>query len=748
MIFDRDIRKYIVFSDTSILHALEKLSENKKKIVFLVNESGLLEGSLTDGDFRRWIVEQSSINLNQSVSAVANKEFEVCYENDEPQKIESLFSDRIEYIPIVDSHFRLKAVASRKTGYITIGSKAISDESPTFVIAEIGNNHNGSIELAKRLVDEAIDAGADCAKFQMRNLESLYANKGNANDASEDLGSQYVLDLLSRFQLSEKEFYQVFDYCNSKGIIPLCTPWDVESVSSLEKYGMQAYKVASADLTNHDLLKVLAETHRPLICSTGMATELEISHSVNLLQQLGAQYVLLHCNSTYPAPFKDINLKYMRRLREIGNCPVGYSGHERGVNVAIAAVANGAKVIEKHFTLDRNMEGSDHKVSLLPEEFKQMVSGIREVELSLGTEEERKLNQGEIINREALAKSLVINRDLEIGEQITPDMIEVRSPGKGLPPYKKDSLTGRVAKRNFKAGEFFYPSDINEASVKPRAYSFSRPFGIPVRYHDFKSLCKLSNLDLIEFHLSYKDLEIDPGNYLEKSDTLDFIVHAPELFGGDHLLDLCALDNKYREQSIKELARVVEVTKGLKEFFPKTKKPLIILNSGGFTENKFIPKQERKHYYNILQESLASLDLSDVEIIPQTMPPFPWHFGGQRFHNLFIDADEIKWFCQENNYRICFDVSHSKLACNYSDVSLLDFIEDIGPYIAHMHIADAEGIDGEGLQIGNGEIDFKVFFDSINKSIPNASFIPEIWQGHKNNGEGFWLALEALEKFK
>ena len=204
----------------------------------------------------------------------------------------------------------------------------------------------------------------------------------------------------------------------------------------LEDYGMQAYKLASADLTNHELLDAIARTGKPLICSTGMSSESEISAAVRKLKQLDAKYVLLHCNSTYPAPFKDIHLNYLDRLSQIGNCLVGYSGHERGIAVAIAAVAKGAKVIEKHFTLDRTMEGNDHRVSLLPAEFKEMEQGIREVEQALGSNAQRRVTQGEMMNREILAKSLIIDCDLAKGEIIREDMIKVKSPGKGLQPYK------------------------------------------------------------------------------------------------------------------------------------------------------------------------------------------------------------------------------------------------------------------------------------------------------------------------
>ncbi|MGK7951181.1 MAG: N-acetylneuraminate synthase family protein [Xenococcaceae cyanobacterium] len=745
MLIDRNIAKYIVFAEDSIINALKKISDNKSKVIFSVTESGRLEGVMTDGDFRRWLVRQNTIDLNQSVSLVANKNFKYAFDDDEPEKIQAYLSDKIEFVPLIDKNHHLVAVARKKSNIIQIGNFTIDAESPTFVIAEIGNNHNGSLELARKLIDEAILAGANCAKFQLRDLGSLYHNAGDANDAREDLGSQYTLDLLSRFQLSPEEMFTAFDYCKERGILPLCTPWDERSLSLLESYGMPAYKVASADLTNHDFLKVLATTGKPLICSTGMSTETEITETVSLLQNLGAMYILLHCNSTYPAPFKDINLAYLDRLKELGDCPVGYSGHERDINIAIAAVARGAKVIEKHFTLDKSMEGNDHKVSLLPQEFQAMVEGIRQVEAAIGSSRDRRLSQGELMNRETLAKSLVINCNLQPGEIITESMIEVKSPGKGLQPNRKKELIGKKAKRTLKKGDFFFPSDLERESILARPYKFKRPWGLPVRYHDFKTILAKTNPDLLEFHLSYKDLEQDIKQYFDRVYDLDLVVHSPELFAGDLVLDLCSTDEDYRQHSIKELQRVIDLTRSLKLFFNKASRPCIVTNVGGFSEDKPLPSSQKSQLYELLIDSLSVLDTDEVEIIPQTMPPFPWHFGGQRYHNLFVDPQDMVQFCQEQNYRICLDVSHSKLACNQNRWSFKEFIEQVGYYTAHLHIADAEGIDGEGLQIGEGDIDFPALAEDLNKTANNASFIPEIWQGHKNDGEGFWTALERLE---
>jgi N-acetylneuraminate synthase len=746
MQIDRNLSQYLVFSEDSLINALKKISENQHRIIFSVTEAGVLEGVLTDGDFRRWLIQQDSTDLNQPVSVASNKHFKSAFIEEDPATIHSYFSQGIEFIPLLDKNNHLVAIAKQEPDGIKIGDFTIEENSPTFIIAEIGINHNGSLDLAKRLIDHAIASGANCAKFQMRDMASLYRNAGDANDAKEDLGAQYTLDLLSRFQLTPEEMLQAFEYCRERGILPLCTPWDINTVKLLENYGMPAYKVASADLTNHDLLKALVDTGKPLICSTGMSTESEIKESVALLQKVGAMYVLLHCNSTYPAPFKDINLNYLDKLAKIGNCPVGYSGHERGYHVAIAAVAKGAKVIEKHFTLDKTMEGNDHKVSLLPEEFKAMVEGIRQVEQALGAGGERRLSQGELMNRENLAKSLVINCDLMVGQEITAEMIEVKSPGRGLQPNRKSELIGKKAKRNFQTGDFFFISDLEDEQIKPRSYKFSRPWGVPVRYHDFQSILAKSNPDFLEFHLSYKDMEQDISQYFDKVYDMDLVVHSPDLFPGDHLLNLADLDSNSRKRSISELQRVIDITRSLKPFFSNTSKTLVVASLGGFTKDAHLSQNERYHLYELVADSLSQLDTNGVEILPQTLPPFPWYFGGQLFCNLFVDYKDTVEFCQKYGYRICFDISHSKLACNYFHWSFKEFVDCVAPYTGHLHIVDATGVDGEGLQIGDGEVDFYALAESINSLIPNVSFIPEIWQGHKNNGEGFWIALERLEK--
>ncbi|WP_188261101.1 N-acetylneuraminate synthase family protein [Azospirillum tabaci] len=748
MIIDRNLRRFIVYAEDSVLEALRRISDNRCRIIFLLTESGRLEGVLTDGDLRRWLVSQPSVNLSIPAKTISNKDFVFAFSDDPQSSILGLFNDRVTHVPIVDRQMHLSGVAYLQADGILIGPHRIADELPAFIVAEIGNNHNGDLDLCRKLIDAAAWAGADCAKFQMRNLGSLYRSAAQADDPSEDLGSQYTLDLLSRFNLSKEALFAAFDHCHSRNIIPLCTPWDAESVAALEEYGMPAYKVASADLTNIDLLRRVAQTRKPILLSTGMSTDKEIREAVSELRACGARFVLLHCNSTYPAPFRDINLRYMERLRGIGQCPVGYSGHERGYNVAVAAVAQGARVIEKHLTLDRSMEGNDHKVSLLPAEFAAMVKAIREVEQALGSAGERKLTQGEIMNREVLAKSLIAARDIAAGEIITSDSIDVKSPGRGLQPNHRNRLMGRPAIRPIRRGDFFYPSDLGEKGAAPRQYRFRRPWGVPVRYHDHQEILSRVTPDFLEYHLSYKDLDIALGDYFDRPLDTGLVVHAPELFAHDHILDLCSPDEAYRLRSIEEMRRVIAVTRALQGFHRRTQRPLIVTNLGGFTDEEPLSTAEREKRYELLQDSLGRLDASGVEIIAQTMPPFPWHFGGQRLHNLFVDPQEIVEFCLSTmNFRICLDISHSKLACNHFKWSFGRFVATVAPYIAHLHIVDARGVDGEGLQIGEGDVDFAALADQLDQLAPHASFIPEIWQGHKNAGEGFWIALDRLEQF-
>jgi N-acetylneuraminate synthase len=445
-----------------------------------------------------------------------------------------------------------------------------------------------------------------------------------------------------------------------------------------------------------------------------------------------------------------VNLSYIKRLEELGQCTVGYSGHERDIFVSIAAVSMGARVIEKHFTFDRSMEGNDHRVSLLPDEFARMVEGIRQVEESIGSDAPRRLSQGEMMNRVTLAKSVFASVDIAAGEVIEEQMLEVRSPGRGLQPNRKLDLIGRRLGRTVKEGTPFFSSDLDNGSPArtgtKRSYHFNRPWGLPVRHHDFARLLELCAPDFLEFHLSYRDLELKDEDFFPDRLDLGLVVHAPELFAGDHVLDLCSPDEPYRRQSVCEMQRVIGKTRSLRRFFQTSGPTGIVTNVGGFSLDRPLTPSERQRRRDTLHKSLSELDLGECAVWPQTMPPYPWHFGGQRFHNLFVEAEDIDALCTQLGLGLCFDISHSKLACNLLKHSFEDFVQVVGPHTRHLHVADAAGMDGEGLQVGEGEIDFRSFYRRLDQVAPRASFLPEVWQGHENDGEGFWIALDRLQQ--
>lgn len=324
----------------------------------------------------------------------------------------------------------------------------------TLIIAEAGVNHNGSLKTAKELVDLAYESGADIVKFQTAKLESLvsrnapmaaYQKKNTGVDESQKA-------MLEKLLLSFEEFEELAQYCEKVGIKFLSTPFDIESIHFLDDM-QDIWKIPSGEITNYPYLVEIAKTHKKIILSTGMAEISEIEEAIGVLNVNGANDItILHCTTEYPAPYKDVNLRVMKTLKDRFGYPVGYSDHTSGIEVALAAVALGATVIEKHFTLDRNLPGPDHKASLEPNELKAMVSGIRNIELSLGSTE-KIVSDVELQNRIVARKSIVAKTRIKTGELFDEDNITTKRPGSGLSPMKWNEIIGTKATRNYEEDE-------------------------------------------------------------------------------------------------------------------------------------------------------------------------------------------------------------------------------------------------------------------------------------------------------
>ena len=281
---------------------------------------------------------------------------------------------------------------------IKLRDRVIGEGEPCFIIAEAGVNHNGSLDLALQLVDMAAQAGADAVKFQKRHLPSLYPPGLLADANTAEWNFQYLLPTLRDTELSDDDFRRIRAYCDERGIRFMCTPWDERSLAFLEELDVELYKIASADLVNLPLLEAVAATGKPMIISTGMATFDEIEASAAFLGERDAEFAVLHCVSTYPAPFENLNLRFIERLKSLG-VPVGYSSHERGIAMPLAAVTLGACIVEKHITVDRTLPGPDHPASVEAAGIQKLVRDIRNLELALGDGREKTLSAAELQDR-------------------------------------------------------------------------------------------------------------------------------------------------------------------------------------------------------------------------------------------------------------------------------------------------------------------------------------------------------------
>ena len=324
-----------------------------------------------------------------------------------------------------------------------------------FIIAEAGVNHNGNIELAKKMIEEASKAGADAIKFQSFKAEKLvtkYAEKAEYQQNNTDI-KETQFQMIKKLELDYDKHLELINHCKDNNILFLSSPFDLDSIDLLDKLGLEIFKIPSGEITNLPYLRKIGKLKKEVILSTGMCNLSDIEKAVKILGEEGTSNItVLHCNTEYPSPMEDVNLFAMKTIKDAFKVEVGYSDHTLGLEVPIAAVALGAKVIEKHFTLDKNMEGPDHKASLEPKELKKMVDSIRNIEVALG-DGIKKPSPSEEKNIKIARKSIVASRDIREGEEFTYDNLTVKRPGNGICPMYWDIIVGKRAIRNYKEDE-------------------------------------------------------------------------------------------------------------------------------------------------------------------------------------------------------------------------------------------------------------------------------------------------------
>ena len=327
-----------------------------------------------------------------------------------------------------------------------------------FIIAEAGVNHNGSIELAKQLIDVAVDSGVDAVKFQTFKAESVVSKTAQKADYQKQTtdASESQFDMLKKLELDVDTHKELIAYCQEKDIMFLSTPFDHDSIDMLNDLGLEIFKIPSGEITNLLYLRHIGSLDKKIVLSTGMSNLKEVGDALNILINAGTSkdnIIVLHANTMYPTPMEDVNLNAMLTMQKEFDVAVGYSDHTLGIEVDIAAVAMGASCIEKHFTLDKTMDGPDHKASLEPEELKSMVSAIRNIEKALGSSE-KKPSPSETVNIDVARKSIVANCAIKKGDILSEKNISTKRPGTGINPMKWDDILGGIAIKNYQKDEF------------------------------------------------------------------------------------------------------------------------------------------------------------------------------------------------------------------------------------------------------------------------------------------------------
>ena len=760
-------QSYLVDPYMQLWEVYGQLREIPHKTLIVVNSNNQVMGTITPGDFNRLSISRPSVSvefaLNQeaqdvmlseccriacSSSAVMLQEIEATYLN-------LRVNHRV--IPVVDSANHLLGLyvpeLNKKHAIQIGGLRPIKAGVKPIIIAEVGVNHNGDLNIAKRLIIEAKKSGADIVKFQLRSLPDSYVE--SALNGSSDLSVEYTVDHLLSTNLSFEQISELFTFSREAEMEPICTAFDIPSLEFISSLNPCCYKLASCDITNFPLLEAISCLGKPVIMSTGMSSENEIVDCYNYLSSRQVSVIVLHCVSAYPAPYEHLNLKYISYLEKLLGAHVGYSSHDKGILASAIATSFGATIIEKHITFDTEAVGPDHKASLMPQQFSELVSSVQAAwEATAHKRGSKQLTQIELLNKQNLSKTLYLNQAVSKGQKLHPDMFITRSPGGGVSPMFLPNIANFLSKSDLKEGKMLFPSDIQPVTLTKNSHTSLQSVGLdaqaykwgyPVRYRDVSSLlCKLQPA-LIEFHLTYRDLDAPIPELDSSLSDISISYHCPECFEDDHLLDLTNTDSAYRSLSISHLQRVVDHIAGSK--LPRGGQTYkLVTNIGGFTRNDFLRDDgEIANRYSTLTESLNQIDFKNVHLCIQTMPPYPWHLGGRSHHNLFVHPDKIIETALAHRLDICIDISHTYMACNYLNIDFYDAFSRLLSVSSYLHVSDCTGSDQEGLQIGQGDIDFV----RLNEIIRRSSTLPvdtivEIWQGHLDTGSGFVNALELL----
>lgn len=600
------------------------------------------------------------------------------------------------------------------------------------VIAEVGINHRGSPEVAENLVSIAGESGAWGVKFQYRSKNGFY-------NSVDEIGDEIISQELERSYLAPEDLLAISRRAQARGIKAGISFF---RFSDAEDFGddldvFDFFKVPSAELMNIDLIESLAGLGKTLIVSTGGHSQEDISEVIRRTRHLPG-VVFLHCVSNYPVLLGNQQLLFIRTLAEMSGTPVGYSSHDQDWEVCLLAMANGAEYIERHITMDKNGPGLDDSSSSDPEEFRRMCK-LLNAYAGIQGQGERHINQGELINMQNLGSSLYALRDLAPGETVDLSNCVVRSPRKGVTLSDLEKRDSRSVQRPVKAGQaltgLHFAPPMLPLDRHLVDFCDNRELSIPIRLHDAEILQERFPIENFELHLSYSEVDrfkSDPGEFLARiKKDKTYSIHLPDYMRGNRLVDPLSKDTAIRADSEDMIDVCVALAAELEQ---STGSAVPIV--GSFSR---LCAEGKRETYKRLNDFLGEIEQRRrISIHPQWLPRIAWYFGGAEVLDMFCGSDDIA-LVRELDMKICLDISHLILSANYERANWRDWYAELLPMTRHVHIADAEGIDGEGIEFGKGDLgDAGEFLD-----LPYRKVL-EVWQGHLSEGDGFERAIRQL----
>ncbi|MES0879350.1 N-acetylneuraminate synthase family protein [Roseibium sp. SCP14] len=600
------------------------------------------------------------------------------------------------------------------------------------VIAELGINHRGSSETAEELIGIAGEAGAWGVKFQYRAKEGFY-------QATDEIGDEILSSEIDDNYLSPEKMLQLAALIKRNGMAAGVSFFKFQDAADFGEriHEFDFFKIPSAELLNEDLIASVAKLGKPLILSTGGHAEEDIFTAIEATRHV-ADITYLHCISNYPVLLGNQQMKFIQTLQEMSGSPVGYSSHDQDWEVCLVAAANGATVIERHLTMDKSGRGIDDSSSSDPEEFVRLCRLLNACNDIQGNGQ-REMNQGERVNMQNLGSCLYATRDIEAGEALSVENTAVKAPRKGLTwgDVRRRGFTTvrRPVSRGSALTELHFSENKLPLAENLVAFCDEKQISIPIRLHDANILQARFPILNNELHLSYQEVRAFRSSMDEGLEKLDlgrrYSIHIPDYIDSKTLIDPLSDDDHTADGSRQIVQTCVDLALRLSE---RTGAGVPIV--GSFSRLR--PEGKRQTYLQ-LQEYLDRWGRqAGAPIYPQWLPRIAWYFGGADVLDMFCGADDIE-IVNEIGMELCLDLSHLILSANYAKARWLDWYEQLLPLSRHLHIADATGIDGEGIEFGLGDLgDPAAFLD-----LPGRKVL-EVWQGHLSEGDGFDHAIRQL----